>query len=459
MTLRARTTSTARCTVCRTLRRAQRSLHAAALLGALALATVGCGAKTGLDVPDGGPDIGIDAPLPCIDIPLDPDAGPPIELPLSTEARLERADVLFLIDVTASMGAEIDQIRERLRDRLAPAIYRQIPDTQFAVSTHADFAFGEFGTGGDTPFTLFLPMSGDLNRVQAAMGEVMLGNGNDIPESQVEALFQVATGNGLMGLSATGRPVTWVPPSLGCPRGGFGYPCFRDDALPVVFLFTDAVFHNGPDGENPYLPTLVGTPTATYSQAIAALNDNGIRVIGFWSGGDDDGIETLRRTALDTEATRRDGSPLVFDIGRSAERLDDRVVEAMQDFADGIVLDIDAVALDPTPDDGFDVRTLIEALVPLRAEPMDGIGGIDTAAGMFLQVQAGTEVIFQLRVRNGVVAPTTEPQEFLIDVQFRGDGRSNLGVRRVRIVIPALDGRGCDDNVEVGMSSITSGSP
>lgn len=416
----------------------------AAVLVLVGVLVAGCGAKTGLDVPDGGPDLSVDAVLPCIEIPVGPDAGPPIELPLPPEGRLERVDVLFLIDVTASMGRELDEIRAGLSDRLAPAIYAQIPNAQLAVATFADFAIGEFGLGDDVPFKLIAPMSSDLARVQVAMTGITLGSGNDGPESQVEALFQSATGEGLVGLDARGAEVTWIPTSLGCSHGGFGYPCFRDDALPMIFLVTDAPFHNGPRGENPYLPTLGGTPVATYVTAIAALNERRIRVVGFWSGGDDEGISMLEQTAVDTGATRRDGTPLVFDIGRNGEFLDDRVIQAMQNFVDGVVLDIDAVPLDPTPDDGFDVRTLVEAITPLRAVPMDGIGRIDAMAGVFLGVRAGTEVVFQLRVRSDIVTPTTEPQEFLLDVQFRGDGRSNLGVHRVRIVIPALDGRGCE---------------
>lgn len=448
MTGPAHTIRYARAVVRRGLR-----IAAHAVIAALA---AGCGARTGLDVPDGGPDIGVDAPLPCIEIPLDPDAGPPIELPLSTDGRLERADILFLIDVTSSMGPELDTVRARLGDRLAPAIYARIPNTQLAVATFADFAIGEFGLRDDVPFKLFAPMTEDLAQVQAAMDEITLGNGNDIAESQVEALFQAATGVGLRGLDARGAEVMWVPISLGCPRGGFGYPCFRDDALPVIFLITDAPFHNGPRGENSYLPTLGGTPVAYYAGAIAALNEHGIRVIGFWSGDDDVGRAMVEQTALDTEATRRDGSPLVFDIGPNGELLDERVIEAMRDFADGVVLDIDAVPVDPMPDDGFDVRTLVEAIAPLRAVPMDGIGGIDLATGTFLAVRAGTEVVFQLRPRSGVIAPTTEPQEFLLDVQFRGDGRSNLGVRRVRIIVPALDGMGCDVDEGAGALSESS---
>ena len=31
-----------------------------------------------------------------------------------------------------------------------------------------------------------------------------------------------------------------------------GYPCFRPGALPIVLIFGDNVFHNGPGGSQPY---------------------------------------------------------------------------------------------------------------------------------------------------------------------------------------------------------------
>ena len=115
--------------------------NALAWLAALSLlAATGCGGKTGLDLPDarldGAVDAGTDATVPCVEVP--PDGGV-AEVPLDTVARLRRADVVFLVDVTLSMRDEIDQIRARLRDTLAPAIEGQIPDSQLALATHGRF--------------------------------------------------------------------------------------------------------------------------------------------------------------------------------------------------------------------------------------------------------------------------------------------------------------------------------
>jgi len=379
---------------------------------------------------DAGVDAG-DASIPCVEIPFD---GGPIDLPLETEAEVSRADVVFLIDVTASMQDEIDRIRDQLRDRLAPGIEMEIRDTQLGVATFADFPVEPHGDPLDDPFNLLLPMTDDLSRVQAAVNSIELGNGRDEAESQVEALYQVATGEGLS---------RFIPPSFGCPSGGFGYPCFRDDALPIVLLFTDAPFHNGPGGRNSY-SGIVSPAPHTFEEAMDALNALDIRVIGFDSGGGE-ARPDLRETASRTGAINAMGQPLVFDIGRDGRGLGTGVIDAMKTFADAAVFDIDLVLRDPAPGDGVDVVAFVDTVIPLRADPMDGVERIDVEAGVFRGVTSGTTVVFQLQIRNDAVVPGSEPQRFDLEVIFRGDSRTQLARQIVILVIPGADGAGCEE--------------
>lgn len=406
-------------------------------LALLATFVVGCGAKTGLEVPpvDAGLDAGTDAGVdyPCVEVPLD---GGTILLPLDLEAELARADVFFLVDNTLSMEQEIGRIRERLRDTIAPGIARTIPDSMFGAGTFADFPEGMCGQPGDEPFALVLPITSDLNRAQAAIDALGMGLGSDRPESQVEALYHTATGEG---------HGTYIPPSFGCPGGGVGYPCFRPDALAVILLFTDAPFHNGPGGSEPYAGACSVTPTPhTYEQALTALDRLDARVIGLYSGGGE-GRSDLVAVARDTGTLGDDGAPLVFDIGDRGERLTDSVIRAIETLANVIRFDVDTVLEDVDRTDGIDPRMFVEAVVPVRADPMSNVESIDRDAGVFRGVLAGTTVVFELHIVAGSVVPGPTAQRFLLEVVFRGDGRTRLGSRIIEIVIPGADGAGCED--------------
>ncbi|MFW6067160.1 MAG: vWA domain-containing protein [Myxococcota bacterium] len=419
-----------------------RQLAWIARFGALACLLGGCGARTGLELPDAEPlnqtdagvmdagtDAGVDASIPCIDVPFD--AGP-VEVGLETEAQIGRADIVFLVDSTASMQDEIDNIRSRLQNQLAPAIRDAIPDSQIGVATFEDFPVGTYGDRGDVPFQLMTTSTADLAQVQAAVNAIRTGDGADPPESQVEALYQLATGEGIGG---------FVPASPGCPTGGLGYACVRGDALPVVMLFTDAPFHNGPGGRNPYVG--ITPPPHTYGQMLDEIDRLGMRVIGFGSGGGDERRD-LRQVAVDTGAVDRSGTPLVYDIGVRGQRLGTDVVDAIRTFASDAVFDVDVVLRDPVPGDGVDVTGFVEQVVPLRAEPPEGVESIDVEAGVFRGVRAGTVVVYELVVRNDAVVPGPEPQEFRLDVLFRGDERARLARESVLLIIPGEDGRGCD---------------
>lgn len=412
----------------------------------VAMCLAGCGAKTGLYVPDADAqapldasdagvdafDAGPDADI-CVEVPLD---GGPIQVELEVEAEVGSADITFLIDVTASMGEEIDRIRSRLRDQLSPAVDEAIPDSQLAVATFADFPVRGYGNAGagDNPFELRLPMTTELSQVQAAVNAINLGDGADIQESQVEALYQLATG--------AGRG-TYVPPSAGCPMGGVGYACMRRDAFPIVLLFTDAEFHNGPDGDFPYSTGDIVPPPARYEQAVAALNALGMVVIGFDSG-EGAARDHLSRVARDTGAIA-DGRPLVYDIGSRGQRLGTQVVSAIQTFASSVEQDIDAIFLDGDPTDGLDALDFVEGIRPLRADPADGVSAIDVAAGVFRDARAGTVLTWEITVFNDAVVPGPRPQRVRLEIIFRGDARRRLSRIFVDIVIPGEDGAGCEE--------------
>ncbi|MEO0322393.1 MAG: hypothetical protein AAF447_05525 [Myxococcota bacterium] len=439
-------------------------------LAMLALPFAGCGAKTGLFVPDSGRngdgDAGVfvdagdlgdmtpDLPEPepeveCVEVPFD---GAPVNIRLETAAVVGRADIVFLIDVTASMSDEIERIRATLRDRIAPAIREAVADSHLGVATFADFPIAPYGQfGRDKPFELLLPVDEDITRVQAAVDGIALGDGQDSPESQVEALFQLATGRGIL---------PWVEPSGGCPNGGRGYACLRTDALPVILLFTDAPMHNGPDarpgdidddgfgGSNPYDREAFerageGTLPASYADAVSALQALGARVIGFDSGDDGAAGLQLRRLATATGAVTSEG-PLVDDIGARGQRLTTSVVDAIRTFAGELEQDVSAALVDPRRGDGVDPRDFVASLTPRSARPESGIGGVDTATGEFLDVQAGTLLDWELVLVNGAVVPGPEPQAFDLDVVFLGDGIRPIGRQRIRIVIPGADGAGCE---------------
>ncbi|MCZ7687422.1 MAG: VWA domain-containing protein [Sandaracinaceae bacterium] len=289
-----------------------RAIIAAVLVAALA----GCGSKSPLYVPhyeadggtdggrdagrDGGRDAGTDAgpePDECIELPY---LEPPRELEISFFAQILSADVFFLVDVTGSMGEEIDQIRSRLREEIIPGLASAIPDVRFGVGHFADFPPPtlNYGEEDDDLFVLLAPQTSNVTLVQNAVDRLPLQGGRDGPEALVEALYLTATGEG-MGRFV--RPAT-------CPADTVGYPCFRGVGSRIILAFTDAPSHNGPGGHDAY--SGISPPPHTYEVTANALRMIGAKVLGLYSGGPGGGGEAdLVALARDTGAIRGDGRP------------------------------------------------------------------------------------------------------------------------------------------------------
>jgi len=406
----------------------------------LALLFSACGAKTGLSAPDMGPDFGVD---------MGPDMGPPppppptcVEVPRNGETvdadfelpvALAVVDVFFLLDATASMIDEIDTIRNRLRDRVVPGVRAAIPDAAFGVALFGEFPVEPHGPSDVDPFQMRRTITTDIIQVETALEGLPRWGNFDEPEAATEGLYQVATGEGL---------APWIDRTAGCARGGEGGACFRSTALPVILLITDAPMNNGPRGVPP-VSTYDFDGPHSYVEALEALDRIGVLVIGLWATdfGSMSPAQHLRRVSQDTGAVDGD-EPLARSIGGGGGGVGEGIVSAITRLAEGTPLDVDALVEDVRGDE-YDARDLVLAVEPLRADPPDGISGIE--GGVFVGTRPGTRVTFRVRLDPEAVPDSAETLRIPARVVFRAFGRSRLGAEDVIFLIPGTDGESCDD--------------
>ena len=414
-------------------------------LAALALAGVvlaGCGSKSGLTVPEPPRlDAAIDAPTPpradastfvppdaCVEL---PPREPPEEITVSFVTRISEADIFFLVDVTGSMMQEIEQIRARLSDTIAPGIARTIPDVRFSLAQYAEFPQPPYGDFSDLPFEMLTPSTSDLGTLQRGLDALVLRSGGDGPESAIEALY----------LAATGESLGVIVPARRCAADTIGYPCFRRTGSRIFLWITDAPSHNGPFGEHPYGDEVAPRPHQ-YEETIAALNRIGAKVLGLYSGlGEENGRAHVEEIARRTGAVTASGTPVVFDIGTDGAGLGAGVVEAVRTLVDEVPIDI-TIRTEDDPGDDLDATMFVRGVETVSAEP--AIGAIQ-GRDRFDAVRPGTRVTFRVLFANDRIERGPDPIRYRLRVTLIGDGVTELATTVVDVVIPALDGEGCTE--------------
>ena len=155
---------------------------------------------------------------------------------VTTPAIPPKPDVVFLADTTGSMGAAIANVKSG-----ATGIMNQVrtaqADSQFGVANYKDV------TDGAAVFKLNQAVTSTIADAQTGINAWSASGGGDLPEAQLNALTQLATG----------------------PTG------FRSGSSRIVVWFGDAPGHDPSNG-------------ATLASTIAALQAAGIRVIAVSTG-------------------------------------------------------------------------------------------------------------------------------------------------------------------------------
>jgi len=119
-------------------------------------------------------------------------------LPGST---LTRADILFCVDLTGSMGGELNQLKIEI-DNIITQLSGLIDDPAFGVVSYMDYAarfsscgytatYGAFGGGcTDQPYILDSAVDTNENLAKAAIAGLTLSCGSDGPESYARVLYE-----------------------------------------------------------------------------------------------------------------------------------------------------------------------------------------------------------------------------------------------------------------------------
>lgn len=361
-----------------------------------------------------------------------PLGGPSVPDPLDINVQVRSADVYFLMDTTGSMGGEINNLRSTLSSGsftpgcpggVVGSIRCTIPDAWFGVGHADDYPYGSYGHAGsgDIVYRNLLDITESVPDTQTAVNSLPLHYGYDSPESQAQALWAVATGNGLG---------PYLPPRSGCPAERWGYPCFRPGAIPIVILITDAPYHNGPTDYYDYANFGAGYPVS-WAQTVAALNARNMKVITVFSGYGG-ALSDQNALADATGSTSSTGARYVFPISSDGTGLGPAIVDAVVDLADYSRIDVSLRPVD-NPMTAFDETNFVVAVTANGWGP----GSCASIVGStFIQCLPGTDVDFTVDFRNDAVVGTSVPQVFDFTIEVLGDSSFVIDTVPVRIVVP-----------------------
>lgn len=193
-------------------------------------------------------------------------------------------DVVLVVDVSGSYGDDIATLQQQA-GAIVDALSARGIDVQFGVSAFADFPVAPFGRAGDRAFQRLTRVTSDKASVLAGINALRLQDGEDSRESQLEALYQVATGAG-RDINTDGSYDAAAGDVTPQPMG------FRPGAAKVVLFATDAGFHDR--------DTHPAYPGAGFADTVAALEAAGIRVIALQSGGSSSAAADIGRLVAAT---------------------------------------------------------------------------------------------------------------------------------------------------------------
>jgi len=399
--------------------------------------------------------------------------------------RIRAVDIVFMTDTTGSMGGTITQVQSTLESTIVPGVVAALgadADARYALAAHGDFQEGGWNYSGN--MAMIQPLTFDVAAVRRATASLQASSGGDGPESMVPAMHAAISGVGFpsyvdaagdpfgggtggcdaalasavqsawgTGNSDACGPIRNVDPVGDCGQGPddpptYGWACFREGRVPIMVLFSDAPWHNGPnasdDGRasvdtNFYSPSTPGAPV--WSTFVAEMTRRGAYFVGIDVGGGQTYANSQELARL-TGTVDGSGAPIAF-MG-SPSTVASSVIDAIQRIAGTTRQDI-TTRVDPDRGETRiappnDTASFIDAVVPARGIP-DAPTGFDSMdMTTFYNVAPDARVTFRVDFNNDFQMGTDVSQVFRATIVVLGRAGSEVDRRDVFVVVPPEGG-------------------
>ncbi|HNT28027.1 MAG TPA: hypothetical protein PKH10_07600, partial [bacterium] len=367
---------------------------------------------------------------------------------------IQKADILFLLDLSGSMSGEMTNIKNNLTGTIIPGIEAAIPDAAIGLATFEDWRGihddTEHPSFDDHIYTVVQTPTADTGTITTAIsGLSYLSNGGQEP--QIEALYQAATGTGFSGkfdYLYVSAPYHWEAtfypeiPTKNCAgaAGDIGGACFREQTMPIFIMMTDEAFTAAVTNPNIF----VWDDTAPYElphtrdEAIAAMNAIQAKFVGISSfvslGWNYDPKSDLEAVGVGTGSVDGSSVPFFYEIGDDGAQMSLQIVEAITELTQQVRMDVTTLATPLANPQNVDTTGFIKAVTPLSADPTDGYDTKNDT--VFYGVRPGIEVTFEVVFENDVYEPTgPDATLFRAQIAVLGDG-ALLDTREVLIIVP-----------------------
>ncbi len=347
------------------------------------------------------------------------------QLDFSTD--IKKVDILLLVDLSGSMSGEHSNLKKGINNVIIKGVQEKIPDSAFGLVN--------FGTLGNSVYSVEQRMTTDANAVQSAVNKISTVGG--YIEYHALALDQPATGAGTY--QKAGSYTVNIPAVTNCPAGTYGGVCFREESLPIFIMMTDEKF------DMHGLSWSSGSETKR-SDAINSMNAIRAKFIGINSSTNSTGGNNPHNdfVAISNGTNSKDinGNHFNYKIKSDGSGMSEDIVKAVEELTMNIQIAVSTGKKHiPNIHGVVDTTQFIKSIVPVAVNP---VGGASIDGLEFKNVKPGATVTFDVTFQNDFYDnPDREAKLFQAEIEVYGDG-SFLDERDVYIIVP---GKKDDSNI------------